>query len=165
MPEESNIVRVILRLFDTLKEAINDSTNSFKSLQDDIRDCIHRIDLFPLDEIKTNLNNHRKDSNDNANKYSSNFTLETGEIKKKLDSIETRIKNMIIVVITAFSLFSVGIFITNVYMKGPTSKLEKTIVQLQTTIEKERQKTDKIISDQDAHIKRLEDLINNMNTP
>ena len=165
MPETDSMITVLLKLFDTLKGAIDGTNDSFEKLKTTVQDCIHKIELLPIEEIRKNISNHSKESSENSNKCNLTITTSTNTIETKLNNIENKIKNMIIVVITAVSLFGIALFIANFYMKAPTNRLETTIEQLQKTIEDERTKTDQIIEEQAKQIQELHDVINKMHTP
>lgn len=156
MPEE-NIVNIILKLFDTLKETMKDTNSSIKNLQSIIGECVHKVDMITLDDLKRGLNDHTKEASEKSEKTVNVVLASTSDINKKLDNIHIKLKQMIVIVITAVTLFSLAIFVADIYNK-PDMPLQKTLVELTKALDDHNKSLTKRENNNEIQLNKIKEL-------
>ena len=91
---------VIIKLFDTLKDATNKNESTMQTLINQQATLVEHVKHLPIDEIKTDIKDHVKTAQE-----------ERKVIEGKVDKADSRVVKMIIVVVVAFTLFSSAILI------------------------------------------------------
>ena len=91
---------VIIKLFDTLKDATNKNENTMQTLINQQSTLVEHVKHLPIEEIKTDIKDHVKSAQE-----------ERKDIADKVDKTDSRVVKMIIVVVVAFTLFSSAILI------------------------------------------------------
>ena len=89
---------VIIKLFDTLKDATNKNESTMQTLINQQATLVEHVKHLPIDEIKTDIKDHVKSAQE-----------ERKSIEGKIDKVDSRIVKMIIVVGVAFSLFGTAL--------------------------------------------------------
>jgi len=135
---------VFLKLFDTLKEAINEMNSTLKDLLSNQQTIGNYVESLPIKEFKDTLKEHNKESSDNIDECTEVVNTQSSDILKKLDKIYAIVFKTTVVVSVFITIVSC-IFTYNKYLKSDSEhdQLEKTIITLQKTLKEEIEKSNK----------------------
>ena len=98
-------VDLLLKLFDTLKDASKDNYQLAQALLTNQNNIGNYIRSLPLDDLKQALKDHSKDSSDEIGTCKETVETKSDDILTEVKKISSKIKTMIIVVVVAFTLF------------------------------------------------------------
>lgn len=141
---------VIVKLFDTLKDSSDRNEASTQQLIKQQMDLVNQIKNLPMSDLRRALRDHIKDS---ATHYNDSEKLIEGKNQTILDElkrISTRIKIMIAVVMSAFTIMSV----TYIVIRATANDNSK-IQQLETQLEQYQEEQNKIfnkLKEQDIYL-------------
>ena len=116
---------LLLKLFDTLKDSSKDTQDLCHAMLTNQNNIGTYIKNLPIDELKSALKEHNKESADNIDACTETVETKTDTILEKVNLIDTKIGKMITVVIVAFALLTVAFVIGRLSMD--TTSLEKKI--------------------------------------
>jgi hypothetical protein len=100
-------IDLLIKLFDTLKDSMKDQQTVHNALLNNQNDIGNYMKTLPIEEIKLMLKEHSKES-----------------ILAEVKDIKGKIKNMILVVIVAVSLFGIALLIGGIAFNNVGSKKE-----------------------------------------
>ena len=113
-----NISSVLVRLFDTLKDATDKNEESTQELISQQADLVTHIKNLPIKDLKALLELHAKNSKTEVDTCSANVTTKTDDLMKEILKIGNKVSRMILVVIVAFTiLMGTYVIIRNVAEK------------------------------------------------
>jgi predicted PurR-regulated permease PerM len=129
---------IIIKLFDTLKDSTDKNERTMQTLINQQQVLVENVTHLPIDEIKQDIKDHIVSARE-----------ERKVISDKVDTISSKVTKMILVVVAAFSLFTVAYFV--VRSTSDIDKIKKEITREQEikhdeiieTIRKEFQKHEK----------------------
>jgi hypothetical protein len=152
MAEEKDFIIV---LFKTLKEAIYDMNSTLKDMLNNQKTIGTYVENLPIKELKDTLKEHNKESNENIDECTEAVNLQTKDIIEGISNIKDILIRTIITISVFFGIVTSGWFYKAFVSPSinPTVKLEKTITELQDSIETDR----KIIEELRETIKGLHD--------
>jgi len=101
-------VDLLLKLFDTLKDAIKDTQQMCQVMLTNQNNIGNYIKNLPMEELKQLLKDHTKDSANEIETCTEKVGTTTDVILNEVKKIAGKVRTMIIVVIVAFSLFTVA---------------------------------------------------------
>jgi len=129
---------VMLKLFDTLKDAIRDMNSTLKEMLNNQKTISIYMKTLPIDDLKDSVKDHDIHSSSNIDECTDALNIHTQDIMKKLDRIYSIVYKTTLAVGLFISIISI-IFTYNRYIKPDAEfvNLQKTIVQLQETIDKQ----------------------------
>ena len=127
---------VFLKLFDTLKEAINEMNSTLKDLLSNQQTIGNYMESLPIKEFKDTLKEHNKESSENIDECTEVVNTQTSDILNKLDKIYGIVFKTTVVVSTFITIVSC-IFTYNKFLKPDPDHidLEETIISLQKTLD------------------------------
>lgn len=160
MPEEN----FILKLFDTLKEAITNMNDTLKELLNNQKSIGEYMKTLPIKELKDSLKEHNKESNDNIDECTQTVNLQTVDVLKSISDLKDIITKTIVIVGVFFTIVTSGWFY-KAFLQGPTNAdntLQDTISELQQTLEDERIKNNEAIKNQNKIIEELRQTIRSL---
>lgn len=150
----------ILKLFDTLKEAIRDMNDTLKQLLNNQKSIGEYMKTLPITELKESLKDHNKESNDNIDTCTETVNTQTKDILKGIRSIKDILVRVIITVSVFFGLITSGWFYkTFIHPSTPTNN---GIIELKKTLEEEKVKNEKILKEQTKVIEDLRKTIKDL---
>jgi len=159
MPEES----FILKLFDTLKEAIRDMNDTLKQLLNNQQSIGEYMKTLPIKELKDSLKDHNKESNENIDTCTETVNTQTKDILKGIHKIQSILTKTIITVSVFFGLISSGWFYKTFIQ--PPGVSQQVIIELKKTLEDKKIKNDKVLKEQTKVIEDLRRTIKDLHQP
>lgn len=160
MPEEN----LILKLFDTLKDAITNMNDTLKELLNNQKNIADYMKTLPIKDLKESLKDHSKESTDNIDECTQTVELQSGDILKAINNLKDIITKTIVIVGVFFTIVTSGWFY-KAFLQGPTyvdNMLQDTISELKKTLEDEKTKNDNAIKNQNKIIEELRTTIRNL---
>lgn len=109
--EKSNYLVFLEKLFDTLTLSINKVDNTCKEVKNNQIEVMRFIEKIHLDELNSSMKDHDKCSENNIRECTLKVVELSDNFSKQLSEISTKIRTMIIIVLTAFTLFSIAYFV------------------------------------------------------
>jgi len=102
---------IMLKLFDTLKQSSDKNEATIQKLIEQQHTLIGHIEYLPIKELQDSLKDHNKETSDDINSCTETVETTSDVILTKVNSIDTKIGKMILIVIVAFTLFSMSVLI------------------------------------------------------
>lgn len=102
---------VLIKLFDTLKEASDKNEAATQKLIIQQLELVNHIKYMPIEDLKKALEAHARESNKKAEGYAGNAETQTGAIMELLRSINTKITKLFIIVTACVTIATGGYFI------------------------------------------------------
>ncbi len=115
-------IDLMIKLFDTLKQASDKNESSIISLIQQQDKLIGHIEHLPIKDLQDALKEHNKDSKKNIDSCTETVETTSDKILDRVKGIENKIGRMILVVIVAFTLFSSAVFIAKFVYNDKTDK-------------------------------------------
>ena len=155
---------VIIKLFDTLRDAIKDMHFTLKEMLSNQKTIATYMETLPIDDLRTSLKDHNKESTDNIDECTEVINNQSHDIMKKLDKIHTIIYKTTVVVWVFIGVVSL-LFTYNKFIKpNPEDlKLQKTVVELKQVIQKQTEESDNKIEKQLELIEKLREEVRELN--
>jgi hypothetical protein len=140
-------VDLLIKLFDTLKDASKDNYQLSQALLTNQNNIGNYIKSLPMDDLRQALKDHSKQSASDIGTCTDTVEIKSLDILKEVKAIGGKIRTMIIVVTVAFTLFSlaamIGVIAYNVSGKTKDTKsIERLIDEKFDYILKESNKKD-----------------------
>jgi len=117
-------IDLLLKLFDTLKDSMRDQQTVHNALLTNQNDLGNHLKTLPIEEIKLMLKDHTKNSSDEIDSCTETVESKSDTILAEMKDIKGKIKNMILVVIVAVSLFGIALLIGGIAFNNVGSKKE-----------------------------------------
>jgi hypothetical protein len=117
-------VELMVKLFETLKESSDKSESTLRKLIEQQHSLISLIEYMPVKELHEALKDHSKVSSIEIGTCTDTVNLTSDSILEKVKIIENKIGKMILVVVVAFAVLSMG------YLIGRMT-LEKSVMEQQ----------------------------------
>ena len=114
-------VDLLLKLFDTLKDASKETQQLCHALLTNQNNITNYMGNLPMDELKMALRDHAKDSSDEIGTCTETVETKTDNILSVVKTIDSKVGKMILVVLVSFSLFSIAFFMGK-YTSGDADK-------------------------------------------
>jgi predicted PurR-regulated permease PerM len=102
---------ILVKLFDTLKEASDESKKNVQVLVSQQQELVNYIKLLPIAELRDNLKDHSKQSGTDINTCAQKVETNSKNILDKVRSIDGKLNKMLIIASVIFSLLGVAYFI------------------------------------------------------
>jgi len=150
----------ILKLFDTLKEAIRDMNDTLKQLLDNQKSIGEYMKSLPIKELKDSLKEHNKESNDNIDTCTETVNTQTKDVLKGIRSIQDILIRAIITISVFFALITSGWFYKTFIQ--PPGVSHRVVIELKKTLEDEKIKNEKILEEQTKVIEDLRNTIKDL---
>ena len=115
---------LLIKLFDTLKDTMKDKQNAHNALLSNQNDIGNHMKTLPIEEIKLMLKDHSKESTSDIDSCTETVESKSDAILEEVKEIKGKIKNMILVVIVAVSLFGIAILIGGIAFNNVEPKQE-----------------------------------------
>lgn len=104
-------IDILVKLFDTLKEASDETKKTSKELIAQQQELVNHVKHLPIAELKDALKEHAKESSQDIDSCTETVETKTDTILEKVKGIENKVGRMILVVIVAFSILTGGYII------------------------------------------------------
>ena len=129
---------VMIKLFDTLKDAIRDMNSTLKEMLTNQKTISAYMETLPIDELKDSLKEHNKESSENIDECTDVVNTHMKDIMKKLDTIYSIVYKTTVVVGVFIAIIS-AISTYNKFIKPDIhfTELHKTVMELQETIDRQ----------------------------
>jgi len=139
-------VDLLLKLFDTLKDAIKDTQQMCQVMLTNQNNIGNYIKNLPMEELKQLLKDHTKDSANEIETCTEKVGTTTDVILNEVKKIAGKVRTMIIVVVVTFSLFTVaGLIGVITYNTRENTSADNRIEDHKTTIDGHEQLKNEII--------------------
>ncbi len=128
----SDNVDLMIKLFDTLKQASDKHESSILSLIQQQDKLVGHIEYLPIKDLQDALKEHNKESKDNIDSCTETVEIKSDNILERVKGIENKIGKMILVVLVTFTLFTSAILIARLtYNKTSKSSYPVLVEELQ----------------------------------
>ena len=117
-------IDLLIKLFDTLKDSMKDQQTVHNALLTNQNDLGNHLKTLPIEEIKQILKDHTKDSSDDIDSCTETVESKSDAILEEVKEIKGKIKNMILVVVVAVSLFGIALLIGGIAFNNVEPKQE-----------------------------------------
>ena len=117
-------IDLLIKLFDTLKDSMKDQQTVHNALLTNQNDLGNHLKTLPIEEIKQILKDHTKDSSDDIDSCTETVESKSDAILEEVKDIKGKIKNMILVVVVAVSLFGIALLIGGIAFNNVKPKQE-----------------------------------------
>ena len=117
-------IDLLIKLFDTLKDSMKDQQTVHNALLTNQNDLGNHLKTLPIEEIKQILKDHTKDSSDDIDSCTETVESKSDAILEEVKDIKGKIKNMILVVVVAVSLFGIALLIGGIAFNNVEPKQE-----------------------------------------
>ena len=117
-------IDLLIKLFDTLKDSMKDQQTVHNALLTNQNDLGNHLKTLPIEEIKQILKDHTKDSSDDIDSCTETVESKSDAILEEVKEIKGKIKNMILAVIVAVSLFGIALLIGGIAFNNVKPKQE-----------------------------------------
>ena len=129
----SDNINILVKLFETLKESSDKNEEATQTLIIQQLDMVNHIKHLPIEDLKTALKEHAKDSKKEIDDCAGTVESTTGDIMELLRSVNTKITKMIVTVVVAFAVMTGGYFLivsaANKSTQTPTTAFEQWVKQ------------------------------------
>ena len=117
-------IDLLIKLFDTLKDSMKDQQTVHNALLTNQNDLGNHLKTLPIEEIKQILKDHTKDSSDDIDSCTETVESKSDAILEEVKEIKGKIKNMILAVVVAVSLFGIALLIGGIAFNNVEPKQE-----------------------------------------
>ena len=117
-------IDLLLKLFDTLKDSLKDINIGNNALLTNQNDISNHIKGLPMEEVKQLLKDHSKESSDDIDSCTETVESKSDAILEEVKEIKGKIKNMILAVVVAVSLFGIALLIGGIAFNNVEPKQE-----------------------------------------
>lgn len=151
-------IDLMIKLFDTLKQASDKNESSILSLIQQQDKLVGHIEHLPIKDLQDALKEHNKDSKDDIDSCTETVESKTDNILEGLSEIKEKVKTMITVVLVAFALFTAAGLIGAISYKywGTQSESVKSREKLIEIIHEEQEEEHQLLRDNIIKIIREE---------
>ncbi len=108
---DSNTTDLMLKLFDTLKQASDKTESALQKLINQQNEIIGHIQYMPIKEIQDSIDDHEKSSDSKINDCTKTVNSSSAGIIEKLRRMNNRVTVMIVVVLSTFTVLSAAYLI------------------------------------------------------
>jgi predicted PurR-regulated permease PerM len=127
MNESNTNAEIIVKLFDTLKDSSDRTSEALRNLISQQNDLITHVKQLPVSDLKQALKDHSDKTIDQFNSCNNSTERNTNSLLEKLRNIDNKMTKVLIVISVAFSLIAIAYFV--VRSTTDTSKLTKEIIE------------------------------------
>ena len=127
---------VLIKLFDTLKEASDESKRTCQELITQQQDLVNHVKNLPISELKVALKEHSQQSSAEIDSCTETVETKTDSILGIVRNIESKVGKMILVVVVAFSIMTAGYFLIKAVSDPEHVRLEQRLEHIEDSLEK-----------------------------
>lgn len=131
----SENIHILLKLFDTLKEASDRNGSATEQLIVQQLELVSHIKHLPIEDLKQALKDHAKEASEDITSCSDTVESTSSGIKDEIQKINGKVGKAILVVVVAFTVMT-GMY---AFVKYDTSKSEKQTVEILEELKREIQ--------------------------
>jgi len=149
---------LILKLFDMLKDAVKEVSDTLKQLLNNQQSIGEYMKTLPIKELKDSLREHDRDANNNIDSCTETVQLQTSDILKSIQSLKDIIVRSIIIISVFFTLVTSGWFYKSFIQPQSNDDLKGIILNLEKSINEAKEKStenNKLIEDLRETIRKL----------
>jgi len=117
-------VDLLIKLFETLKDALRDTNQLCQAMLNNQTSIANHMKTLPIEDLKQVLKDHSKESSDEIGTCTETVESKTDTILQKVNAMDNKLTKMILVVTVTFSLLTVAYFVGR-YSMDNTEELKK----------------------------------------
>lgn len=151
-------VDLIIKLFDVLTESSKETRKGIQAVLTNQNDIGNYIKTLPLNDVKETIKDHNNTASDKITTCTDSVYATSDKILERVEVLRGKVIMMVTIVLVTFAVFTSAVFIARFTITPPIEHLDlkETIIELKSTLEKDKKQQAKLIEELRESIKELQ---------